>query len=230
MVWPILIAALGGLAGGAALSSRKKGREFLLGRDPKLKRYEKFTPQQLSYMNQILSGQEGIQQSPLYQQGSKYISDLLKGKNMPNLDDYFAGSQEAFAAPMMRQFNQEILPGIASRFGALGTGGSGMMGSDFQNAAANAGASLQERLAAMHSGLQQQRAGMEMQKFGMQANMIPSLLGYAQMPYQQRMQAAGLEHAMPYIMGGSQGILGPTLAGVAGGLAQGYGMSMGAGG
>lgn len=227
MVLPLALALLGGglLGAGAYASTTKGGRDFLFGKSPKLQTFEKYSPQQQKILNDILSG-GGLPQNQLYQQGNQYISDLLKGKGQPNLDQYFAGSQEAFAAPMMRQFNQEILPGIASRFGAMGTGGSGMMGSDFMNAATNAGASLQERLAAMQSGLQQQRAAMEMQKYGMRMQAAPMALGYAQAPYQNLMQALGMEMKTPYIQGGSQGFIPTAAAGLMSGLGQGLGMGM----
>lgn len=70
--------------------------------------------------------------------------------------DLLSGSPESyekFEAPMMRQFNEQVVPGIAERF--TGVGG---QSSAFQQALGNAGAGLQENLASMRGGLQQQGA------------------------------------------------------------------------
>lgn len=66
---------------------------------------------------------------------------------------------EAFAAPEMRRFREDILPGISHSFGGTGSGPMGSLSSSaFQSAKAHAGADLAERIAAIRAGLRQQGA------------------------------------------------------------------------
>jgi hypothetical protein len=135
--------------------------------------------QQLSTMNsgqkkvlqQLLGSLKGqstnIQQNPLYQQGSNYLQQLLSGS---------PESTQAFEAPAMRQFNEQIIPGLAERFSAMGAGA--QSSSAFQQALGQAGAGLSERLQALRSGLQMQG--------------VNQALGYAQQPISNYSGLAGL--------------------------------------
>ena len=63
----------------------------------------------------------------------------------------------AFAAPEMRRYNEQIIPGLAEQF--AGFGGSGSLDSSgFRNAAVSAGTDLSERLGAIRANLRQQSA------------------------------------------------------------------------
>lgn len=116
---------------------------------------------QKSLLSQILSSLQGqssnIQQSPLFQQGSSYLSNLLSGS---------PEATAAFEAPYMRQFNEQIVPGLAERFSGLGSGA--QSSSAFSQALGAAGAGLSENLAALRSALQMQA--------------VPQALGYSQQP------------------------------------------------
>ena len=90
-------------------------------------------------------------------------------------------SQEAtqeFAAPYMRQFNEQIVPQIAERFSGLGA----QRSSGFQQAMGSAGGDLMERLAALKGnlGLQGSQAG----------------LGYSQLPMMRQAQQEQNAHSM----------------------------------
>ncbi len=61
-----------------------------------------------------------------------------------------------FAAPEMRQFNEQTIPGLAEQFAGMGSGG--LQSSGFRNAAVGAGADLGERLGAIRASLRQQGA------------------------------------------------------------------------
>lgn len=132
--------------------------------------YESFStlnPQQNQGFNQLiqmLRGQLGQSQG-LFSQGSNYLQNLLSGS---------PESTQAFEAPAMRQFNQQIIPGIAERFAGQG----GLSSSGFQNALGSAGADLSERLAALRGGLQNQAAG--------------QALGYAQQPQSNLQNLLGM--------------------------------------
>jgi hypothetical protein len=126
---------------------------------------------QQGLLQQLLSslqGQSGnIQQSPLFQQGGNFLQQLLSGS---------PEAFKSFEAPAMRQFNEQIIPGIAERFSGLGAGS--QSSSAFQQALGQAGAGLSEQLQALRSGLQ----------FGA----IPQALGYAQQPISNFQGMAGL--------------------------------------
>lgn len=109
--------------------------------------------------------------------GQKQIYDMLKSQIMGGQgQDVFAklfgtagGSQEGFdqmEAPAMRQFQQQILPGIANRY--VGSGISGSSG--MQNAFANAGQGLAENLQANRMGYHERARDQVM-------NLMQSLLG-----------------------------------------------------
>lgn len=64
---------------------------------------------------------------------------------------------DAFAAPEMRRFQEQIVPDLAEQFAGMGSGA--LSSSGFRNAAVGAGADLSERLAAIRAGLRQNAAG-----------------------------------------------------------------------
>jgi hypothetical protein len=90
---------------------------------------------------QMLQGQLG--QGGSFGQAQNYLQNLLSGS---------PESMQAFQAPAMRQFNEQIVPGLAERFSGLGAGA--QSSSAFQQALGQAGAGLAENLQALRSGLQ----------------------------------------------------------------------------
>lgn len=114
---------------------------------------------QKGLLQQLLGSLQGqstnIQQSPLFQQGSSFLQNLLSGNQE---------ATAAFEAPYMRQFQEQILPMIAERFSGLGAQSS----SAFNQALGSAGAGLSESLAALRGQLQ--------------LGALPQALGYAQQP------------------------------------------------
>lgn len=60
---------------------------------------------------------------------------------------------ETFAAPYRREFEEQTIPGIAERFGGLGA----LSSSGFQQSLGQAGAGLNEKLAALQQSLKQQK-------------------------------------------------------------------------
>lgn len=98
-------------------------------------------PQQEQIFNMLSSLFGG-----LGQQGGNYLSELLSGDSE---------SFDRFAAPYKRQFEEEIVPGIAERFAGVG----GLSSSGFQQALGQAGAGLTENLASMREQLRSQIPG-----------------------------------------------------------------------
>ena len=118
-------------------------------------------------MQGLQSGQANIQQSPLYQQGSSFIQSLLSGS---------PGATQAFTAPAMREFEEQIVPMLAERFSGWGAGAQGS--SAFSQALGSAGAGLSERLASLRGqlGLQGAQLGL-----GYAQQPTSNLLGFSQL-------------------------------------------------
>lgn len=170
-----------------------------------------FNKSQLGGLEDILQsirgmrgGAQDITQNQNYQQGQNWLGSLF------NDPEFF----NRFEAPAFRQFNEEIAPGIANRFAAMGSGGS-LGSTGFRNQIAREGGNLATNLAAQRGNMQQQA--------------VPQLLGYSQQPfsnlmslYQQALQPTQNVYQQP-----SAGFFGPIAASLAGGLSQGYGQKLG---
>ncbi len=167
---------------------------------------------QLSLIDQIIQQVKGMQQgggadlnqSQGYNQGQDWLNSLFN-------DPQFFQNMEA---PAMRQFNEEIIPGLANRFASMGSGGS--TGSTaFRNQLGREGSNLATNLAANRSGMQQQGVNQQ--------------LGYSQQPIQNMMQMLqqALQPTQNVYQGPSQGLLGGAIPGLIGGLSAGYGQQLG---
>lgn len=134
MAWAVpVIAAL--ISAGGTFAANKLGNKA--GQNEQV---STLTGSQRSALDQALSGLQG---GGGIESALKYFQDLLS-----NNPDAF----KAFEAPAMRQFNEQIIPGIAERFS--GTGAGAQSSGAFQRALGQAGASLSEQLQAMRAGLQ----------------------------------------------------------------------------
>lgn len=125
-------------------------------------------PERTQQFSNLTQGQQGLQGQLLQmlQSGNpeamKWLMGILSGNS-----DSFA----AMEAPAMRQFNEDIIPGLSEQFAGMGSGG--LSSSSFRNAAVNEGTNLSERLAQMRANLKQQ-AVQGLQGFNQQA-MNPSI-------------------------------------------------------
>ncbi|MCE5319403.1 MAG: hypothetical protein LLG04_18815 [Parachlamydia sp.] len=133
------------------------------GQKEKIEKLSTLLPQQKHMLEKLLKHPErqysDITQNPNYQSGSNYINQILSQN--PEM-------MKQFEAPYMRQFNEQVVPGISERFSGLGA----QRSSGFNQAMAQAGSGLSEQLAAMRANL------------GMQA--LAPALSYSQMPFQQQ--------------------------------------------
>lgn len=163
-------AATGGMFGapGAAIGAGLGGLAGLFSGSPdEFKQVSRFTKDQKKGLQDYF--RNPISTNPLYSQGNQYLQNLLQGG---------PEATSAFEAPYLRQFNQRIVPGLTERFAGMGTGGGALSSSAFNNSIAQAGVDLQERLAALRSGLQMQA--------------LPQALGYAQQPYSNLLNGLGI--------------------------------------
>ena len=120
-----------------------KFSEILFGKNEKIQNISNQNPQQQQLWQQMMSGMNGGEGG--YGDIANYYKQLMAGD---------PASEKAFSDPMMRQFNEDTVPGLAEQFAGMGSGG-GMGSSGFRNSAVNAGADLQERLASMRANLRQ---------------------------------------------------------------------------
>lgn len=121
-----------------------------------------------SLLDTDTSGYGRSYKSPVYQAGMDWLQELLS----QSPEERYAGLE----APYMRQFQEQIMPGIAEQFAGAGALGS----SAFGNAAAGAGTDLMERLASLNINAQNQFRGQQM------AALSPAM-EYAQLPFRERM-------------------------------------------
>jgi len=144
-----------------------------------------------------MGGPQGadITQNPQYQQGNEWLMSMF------NDPEFF----NKFEAPMMRQFEEEIVPGVANRFASMGSGGA-MGSTGFRNQMARESGNMATNLAAMRGNMQQ--------------NAIPQMMNSAQMPFQNMMSLYNTALGHP-----TQNVYQPPsspFAPVAGAAAQGY--------
>jgi hypothetical protein len=131
----LLPALISGAFGAASAATSKK---------PGLKKIPTMSKPQEGLQNQLLQMLQGqLGQGGSFGQAQNYLQNLLSGS---------PESMQAFQAPAMRQFNEQIVPGLAERFSGLGAGA--QSSSAFQQALGQAGAGLAENLQALRSGLQ----------------------------------------------------------------------------
>ena len=153
------------------------------------KGYEAFStlnPQQnqlFSLISQLLSGQGGQAGGPL--------------GFLQNLFNPSAESMAKFEAPYKRQFQEEIVPGLAERFSGAGAGS--QRSSAFQQALGSAGAGLSENLANL-------RGGMQMQGLQGAMQLLQTILGQNTMGLVQKPQSFGKSLALSTSQGIGQGI------------------------
>lgn len=120
---------------------------FFGGTDEKRENVSTLRPEQEGLYDQLVNAGKGRGAGGAFGQSADYYRDLLG-------DD--SADYNAFAAPALRQYNQDIAPGISEQFAGMGAGGLGSSG--FRNAQMQGGADLAERLGAIRAGLRQQGA------------------------------------------------------------------------
>ena len=128
------------------------------------------------------------------QQLFKKINDMISGGNLGQgyegaidqqrqLMDPNSAAVQQFTDPMMQQFEQQTVPGLAERFAGGGAMGGGLSSSGFGQALSSAGSNLQSNLAQLKGQLGQQAAGNLMGQFG---NLSQQSLGAQPFAYQQQ--------------------------------------------
>jgi len=139
--------------------------DFLFGKGEKTKEFQRFTPEQESYMGDVLRRMRGVMPA-----GFEYLQSILSQE--PEM-------MARFERPAMRAFEEEILPSIAERFtGMFGPGA--QRSSAFGQSLGQAGQRLAEALSAQRAGLGMQALG------GLQALGAPGLTQMREQMYMPR--------------------------------------------
>ena len=119
---------------------------FFTGTPAKRENVSTLRPEQEGLYNQLINSGMGQGAGGAFGTSADYYRNLLSN----NSADY-----NAFAAPQLRQFNEEIIPGLSEQFAQGGGGQGSFSSSGFRNAAINAGTDLSERLGALRANLRQ---------------------------------------------------------------------------
>jgi len=120
---------------------------FFLGSPGKIRQQSTLGKEQQGLYNQLLQAGQRQGAGGAFGQSADYYRGLLSNDS----EDF-----NAFAAPELRRFREQTVPGLAEQFAGFGSGA--MSGSGFRNAALNASTDLSERLASIRAGLRQQGA------------------------------------------------------------------------
>jgi len=103
------------------------------------------------------------EQEPLYEQAVNAGLKPGAGGAFGDAADYYRSNLSnnpqdfnAFAAPQLRQYNEDIIPGLSEQFAGMGAGG--LSSSGFRNAQIQGATDLSERLGAIRANLRQASA------------------------------------------------------------------------
>jgi hypothetical protein len=121
--------------------------DFFTGTPEKRENVSNLRPEQEGLYNQAVNAGKGRGGGGAFGDAADYYRNNLSD----NPADF-----NAFAAPALRQYNEDIIPGISEQFAGFGAGG--LNSSGFQNAQAQGAVDLSERLGSMRAGLRQQSA------------------------------------------------------------------------
>ena len=120
---------------------------FFTGTPGRNEQLSTLSPQQQQLFQQLLQAISGPGAGGAFGQAGDYYRNLLSD----NPEDF-----NAFAAPELRRFREQTIPGLAEQFAGMGSGA--LSSSGFRNAAVGAGTDLSERLGALRAQLRQQGA------------------------------------------------------------------------
>ncbi len=120
---------------------------FFFGTPEKRENVSTLRPEQEGLYNQLLGAGQGQGAGGAFGQSADYYRNLLSDDSQ----DY-----NAFAAPALRQYQQDIVPGLSEQFAGMGAGGLGSSG--FRNAQMQGATDLAERLGQIRANLRQQGA------------------------------------------------------------------------
>ncbi len=128
-----------------------------------------------------------MQQGGGFQQANQYDQNLLGGG---------PEAYQNFSSPYLQQFQEQILPQIAERFGGMGA----LSSSGFAQSLGGAASGLQSQLAQLFSQLQGQAAQRQQGQF---QNLSQIGLNYSPFAYHEKQGSTGF--VSPFLTGLAQG-------------------------
>lgn len=117
---------------------------FLTGTPEKRENVSTLRPEQEGLFNQLQDSAMGPGAGGAFGESADYYRNLISD----NSADF-----DAFAAPQLRQYNQDIVPGLSEQFAGMGSGG--LSSSGFKNAQVQGATDLAERLGQIRANLRQ---------------------------------------------------------------------------
>ena len=175
---------------------------FFGGTPEKRENVSTLRPEQEGLYNQLVGAGQGRGAGGAFGTSADYYRNLLG-------DD--SADFNAFAAPQLRQYNQDIVPGISEQFAGMGAGG--LSSSGFRNSQVQGATDLAERLGSIRANLRQSGA-QGLQNIGQQG-----LGSFSQNMTTQQGTPGFLSSAAPSIGSAAGMALGGPLGGAIGGLA-----------
>jgi hypothetical protein len=188
-----------------------KFRDFLFGSPEKRENVSTLRPEQEGLYNQAVNAGMGRGAGGAFGDAADYYRNNLSD----NPADF-----AAFAAPQLRQYNEDIVPGISEQFAGMGAGG--LSSSGFRNAQIQGATDLSERLGAIRANLRHSSA-QGLQNIGQQG-----LQNYSQNMVTEQGHPGFLENIAPAIGGAIGGPLSGGIGNLAGSWFGGKGNKVGA--
>lgn len=136
-----------GYLGFAPKSWNEKAKGFFEGTPEKHEQVSTLLPEQQSGFNQLQAAAAGRGAGGAFGTSADYYRDILS--NDPS-------KMQEFYAPHLRQYNEDIVPGLSEQFAGMGAGG--LSSSGFRNAQIQGATDLSERLGSIRANLRQQAA------------------------------------------------------------------------
>lgn len=128
-------------------SQSKSGKNFLSGSDEEVDNISTLLPGQQQLLDQALAAAQGQGAGGAFGETADFYRDLMSNNSQ---------AVDAFAAPEIRKYNEEIVPGLSEQFAGMGAGG--LSSSGFRNAQVQGATDLSERLGAIRAALRMQGA------------------------------------------------------------------------
>jgi hypothetical protein len=176
---------------------------FFTGTPEKRENVSTLRPEQEGLFNQLQQAGQGPGAGGAFGTSADYYRNLL-GDNSADFN--------SFAAPQMRQYNEDIMPGIAEQYATGGGGQGSFSSSGFRNAQVQGATDLAERLGAIRANLRQSGAQ------GLQNIGQAGLQNFSQNMVTQPGSEGFLSNIAPAI-GTALGSFGGPLGAAAGGMA-----------
>src|SRR6185295_10131004 len=194
-----------GIFGGGIFSkqARDAAGNFLMGTPEKRENVSLLRPEQEPLFQQAVGAGMGPGAGGAFGEAADYYRDLLS--NDPQ-------ALQAYINPAVRQYNEDIVPGLSEQFAEMGAGG--LSSSGFRNAQIQGATDLAERIGQIRANLKQQGAQ------GLQGIGQTGLQNFSQNMVTEQGTPGFLNQAAPVLGNIASTFLGGPVAGAANSASQ----------